>query len=195
MPKISDEAKDARRRQILEAARRCFGEFGYEGATVARLEQATGLSRGAIFNYFGSKDELFLALADADADRLMTLWRDRGFDGLLLAMLDEDPAWLGVYFELGRRLRTDEAFRDRWAKRAPGREQELEEHLRRLQEAGELRGDVSLGTLARFMGIVTDGLAIRLASGAETDDAEAIIALAASATRPARADTPARRSA
>ena len=36
---------------------------GYEGATVARLEQEIGLSRGAIFNYFPSKDALFVELA------------------------------------------------------------------------------------------------------------------------------------
>ncbi len=63
MPKISDERKTERREQILAGARRCFAENGYEGATVARLEEATGLSRGAIFNYFASKEDLFVELA------------------------------------------------------------------------------------------------------------------------------------
>lgn len=36
--------KTERREQILAAARRCFAELGYEGATVVRLEEATGLS-------------------------------------------------------------------------------------------------------------------------------------------------------
>jgi len=52
MPKISEERKTERREQILEGARRCFAEHGYEGATVVRLEREIGLSRGAIFNYF-----------------------------------------------------------------------------------------------------------------------------------------------
>lgn len=43
--------------EILEAARRCFARHGYEGATVRPLEQESGLSRGAIFNYFASKEE------------------------------------------------------------------------------------------------------------------------------------------
>ena len=63
MPKISEERKAERREQILAGARRCFAEHGYEGATVARLEREIGLSRGAIFNYFPSKEELFVELA------------------------------------------------------------------------------------------------------------------------------------
>ena len=63
MPKVSAEHKERRREQILDGARRCFARHGYEGATVARLEQEIGLSRGAIFNYFPSKDALFIELA------------------------------------------------------------------------------------------------------------------------------------
>jgi AcrR family transcriptional regulator len=185
VPKLTDEAKDARREAILGPARRCFAEYGYEGATVARLETATGLSRGAIFNWYASKEELFLALADADAARFASLWLGGGFEDVLRALLDEDPAWLGVYFEVGRRLRTDERFRERWSQRAPDFEQRLEERLRGLQEAGELRSDVGWRTLGRFMGIVADGLAIRRATGFQTDDAEALIAVALSAIRPA----------
>src|SRR5215218_6410294 len=107
MPRVSQDHLDARRRQILDGSRVCFADHGYEGATVRRLEEATGLSRGAIFNYFGSKEQLFLALADRDAERFARQWLDGGFEEVLRALLAEDPAWLGVYFELGRRLRTD----------------------------------------------------------------------------------------
>ena len=78
MPKISDERRTERREQILGGARRCFAEHGYEGATVARLEQAIGLSRGAIFNYFPSKEALFVELAVRDSARISELWTTRG---------------------------------------------------------------------------------------------------------------------
>jgi TetR/AcrR family transcriptional regulator, transcriptional repressor of aconitase len=184
MPKISEEAKEARREAILEAARRCFADHGYEGATVTRLEAGTGFSRGAIFNYFGSKEDLFLALADRDAERFGQQWLDGGFEEVLRTLLSEDPAWLGVYFEVGRRLRTDERFRERWSNRTPDFEQQLAERLQRLQEAGELRTDVGWKTIARFMSIVADGLAIRRATGFQTDDADDLIELAAEAVRP-----------
>jgi AcrR family transcriptional regulator len=185
VPKISETAKEARRETILAAARSCFAEYGYEGATVVRLEHETGLSRGAIFNYFASKEELFLALADRDAERFARLWLDAGFEEVLEALLAEDPAWLGVYFEVGRRLRTDDGFRERWSNRAPDLEQQLERRLQELQAAGELRADVSWRTLGRFMGIVADGLAIRRATGYPTDDADGVIRLATEAVRKA----------
>jgi len=185
VPKLTEEAKEARKEAILGAARRCFADYGYEGATVARLEAATGLSRGAIFNWYGTKEDLFLALADADAARFASMWLECGFEEVLRALLVEDPAWLGVYFEIGRRLRTDASFRERWSQRAPDFERRLEEQLRELQAAGELRGDVAWQTLGRFMGIVADGLAIRRATGFQTDDAEALITVALSAIRPA----------
>ena len=172
MPKLSAEVKEARRQSILEAARRCFAEYGYEGATVTRLEAATGLSRGAIFNYFTSKDELFLALADADAERFARRWLEGGFEEVLRGLLAEDPAWMGVYFEIGRRLR------------APELEQQLEVRIQELQASGELRDDVGWRTLGRFMSIVADGLAIRHTAGFDTADAEALIMIAAGAVRP-----------
>ena len=63
MPKVTQEHLDARRAEILDGARRAFAEHGYDGATVARLEEATGLSRGAIFHYFENKNDLFVELA------------------------------------------------------------------------------------------------------------------------------------
>src|SRR5699024_12342112 len=68
MPRVSQDHMDARRRQILSGARVCFAEYGFEGATVRRLEEATGLGRGAIFHHFDDKDALFLALAHDDAE-------------------------------------------------------------------------------------------------------------------------------
>lgn len=70
MPKVSEDHLAARRSQILSGARRCFAEYGYDGATVRRLEEVTGLSRGAIFHHFKDKDGLFLALAHEDATRM-----------------------------------------------------------------------------------------------------------------------------
>ncbi|MBK1789526.1 helix-turn-helix domain-containing protein, partial [Prauserella cavernicola] len=70
MPRVSQDHLDARRRQILDGARACFGRHGYEGATVRRLEEATQRSRGAIFHHFRDKESLFLALAEDDAARM-----------------------------------------------------------------------------------------------------------------------------
>ncbi|MCP9486216.1 MAG: TetR/AcrR family transcriptional regulator [Gaiellaceae bacterium MAG52_C11] len=192
MPRISEEARNRRRDEILEAARGCFAAYGYEKATVVRLEQATGLSRGAIFNYFPSKDELFLALAERDANRLGRLWADEGLDAVVRALVGEDPAWLGAYLEVGRRLRTDAAFRERWDRRAPEVEEEIKARLERARDAGEIRDDISLDAIGRFIGLVVDGLAMRLAAGFPPPDATEILQLVGDAIRGPASGEPAR---
>ena len=196
MPKISEEARERRRDEILEAARRCFATHGYEGATVVKLEEETGLSRGAIFNYFPSKDEIFLALAERDADRFGRLWADEGLEAVIRAFVEEDPEWLGAYLEVSRRLRTDPGFHARWQQRAPEAEERIEARLVAAREAGEIRDDISLESVGRFVGIALDGLALRLAAGFPAPDAAEFLALLESAIGGrARSRTPPRTSA
>ena len=122
MPKVTAAHKERRREQILDGARRCFAQHGYEGATVARLEQEIGLSRGAIFNYFPSKDALFVELAIEMSRRYTDIWLNEGFRAVLGAIVEADADWLSVQFEATRRVRTDPEFRQLLEER----EQELE---------------------------------------------------------------------
>ena len=85
MPRVTDDHLAARRRQILDGARRCFAQYGYESATVRRLEQTIGLSRGAIFHHFRDKDTLFFELAREDAERMADV---ASREGLIQVMRD-----------------------------------------------------------------------------------------------------------
>src|SRR5262245_14079512 len=49
----------ARRRRILEAARACFGEAGFAGATVSTIAARAGVSNGLLYQFFRSKEHLF----------------------------------------------------------------------------------------------------------------------------------------
>jgi AcrR family transcriptional regulator len=53
---------EARPDDILDAARECFLEEGYSGATVERIARGAGLSKGAVYLYFESKEAMLLAL-------------------------------------------------------------------------------------------------------------------------------------
>src|SRR5215208_5068149 len=77
MPRVSQDYLEAQRAELLEGARRCFAEHGYEEATVVRLEEATGRSRGAIFHHFPTKLDLFLAVLERDAERVAARWETR----------------------------------------------------------------------------------------------------------------------
>lgn len=56
------ESEAERRRQILDAARACFHASGFHAARVDDVAKRAGLSKGAVYFYFPSKDQLFLAL-------------------------------------------------------------------------------------------------------------------------------------
>jgi AcrR family transcriptional regulator len=93
---------------ILQAARRCFGDHGFTGATIRMIAGEAGVDPALVLHYFGAKADLFAAavelpvapseivatLADVDPDRLgETLLR-------MVVGLWEDPegrtAWLGL---------------------------------------------------------------------------------------------------
>jgi TetR/AcrR family transcriptional regulator, transcriptional repressor of aconitase len=169
VPKRSEAHLQARRDQILAGARRAFSQHGYEGATVARLEEEIGLSRGAIFNYYPSKLDLFVALSTEDEARILRTWVEHGFEATLREIAEENPDWLGVYMETGRFLRTDGAFRERWKSRNPELEQVTHDRLAQLQEQGEIRDDVPLEQIGRFVGLLIDGIAVQVSSGFPVD--------------------------
>jgi TetR/AcrR family transcriptional regulator, transcriptional repressor of aconitase len=157
MPKVSEEHKEARREQILAGAQRAFARHGYEGATVARLEEETGLSRGAIFNYFEHKEALFVALVRRSSDRFVEIWLEQGYRALLEAVTQEDPEWLSVQVEAARRVRTDERFREQISRLEDDVVEQREARHARLQEV--TRGDVPIQVVAQFLGMLANGVA------------------------------------
>jgi AcrR family transcriptional regulator len=184
MPKVSDSHRAGRRRQILAGARRAFARHGYEGATVARLEQATGLSRGAIFNYFPDKWSIFYALAEEDNDRLGRLWLEEGYGSVLSFLASEDPDWLGVYLELIRQLRTQPELREQWVRRSPELSKEIELRITEMQQSRELRDDVGSSEIASFLSLLLDGIALQVMSGYPVEDVEPLLRLVSAAIAP-----------
>ena len=185
VPRVSDDQRAARRSQILEGARRCFGEFGYEGATVRRLEEATRLSRGAIFHHFRDKEALFLALAEDDAQRMADVVAEQGLVQVMRDLL-ADPErfeWLGTRLEMSRRLRTDADFRRRWAERSEELIAATNARLRRQKEAGRLRDDVGGEVLQDYLELVLDGLVSRLAGGRGTGNLDRVLDLVEESVR------------
>jgi TetR/AcrR family transcriptional regulator, transcriptional repressor of aconitase len=74
MPKISDERRAERRAQILDAARRCFHGQGLHATSMADIIKASGLSAGAVYGYFASKEDLILATVTSALDGLRELF-------------------------------------------------------------------------------------------------------------------------
>ncbi|WEG12951.1 TetR/AcrR family transcriptional regulator [Pullulanibacillus sp. KACC 23026] len=73
-PKVSDEYKEQKKKALLDSAMTCFAEKGYHAATVDDIVTHSGMSKGAVYNYFKSKEEIYLTLLEkaTEAD-LVTL--------------------------------------------------------------------------------------------------------------------------
>jgi len=92
-----EQTKLANRLAILDAAREVFGEIGFEAATVRDIVRRSGLSVGAFYNYYRSKEEVFEALADDGARRFRPILeaqsaKARDFESYLRAAV-------GAYFD------------------------------------------------------------------------------------------------
>ncbi|HEV2120972.1 MAG TPA: TetR/AcrR family transcriptional regulator [Candidatus Bathyarchaeia archaeon] len=66
MPRVVPEYKEEARTRILTAANQVFGEKGYRQATMDDVAKKLGVSKGALYLYFASKEELFEAICRAE---------------------------------------------------------------------------------------------------------------------------------
>jgi AcrR family transcriptional regulator len=72
MPKVTDAHRAARRRQILDAAGRCFVRNGFHATSMQDVLHEAGLSAGAVYRYFPGKAAIVTAIAEetvADVER------------------------------------------------------------------------------------------------------------------------------
>ncbi|OKP97944.1 TetR family transcriptional regulator [Paenibacillus sp. P46E] len=82
-PKLSSSRKEWRSLQILDAAKRVFTEKGYGAVTLKDIIDEIGMSRGWIYLYYQTKDEIFEALLDH---------QDMEHDRYLELLLESSPS-------------------------------------------------------------------------------------------------------
>jgi AcrR family transcriptional regulator len=100
-----------REREMLAVAAREFGRRGFNGASMDLIAAAAGISKPMLYSYFGSKEGLFVAAAEAAGERLRKRVRavvevpglapDRrlwaGFLEVFAFVEDHRDAWLALY--------------------------------------------------------------------------------------------------
>ena len=104
MPKGSPELTNARKEEIINACERLYQTMGFKEITMQDISAATSFTRTSIYNYFRTKEEIFLALLQRENE----LWI-----GDLAAMMAENDAL------------TKEAFADKFARTLEKRAQLL----------------------------------------------------------------------
>src|SRR5919201_725043 len=59
-----------RRAQLLAVARRLFGRSGFHGVSMDQVAREASVTKPILYDHFNSKEELYVALLDADAQEL-----------------------------------------------------------------------------------------------------------------------------
>jgi len=206
LPKISDQKREARRQQILDAALGCFSENGFHQTGMAEIVQRSGLSPGAVYLYFQSKDDLIEALAtdrhrrEAVLNSAARLPKDP-LEGLR-ALIHAYSAWMADPTGT-QRLRVGvhgwaEALRNERVRTAvvegiDAPRAVITELVERAQHQHLMRNDVSADAVARALIALFQGFVLQAVWGEDIDVA-ACIAVAEQmlrgleiAPRPARA--------
>ncbi|GAB2503638.1 TetR/AcrR family transcriptional regulator [Arenimonas alkanexedens] len=91
--KVSARA-EAQRARILGAARKCFSERGFHGASISAIAESAGISQGLIYRYFTNKAAIIHAITDEQREE-----RREALDGIATCselvdrLLEKIDAW------------------------------------------------------------------------------------------------------
>ena len=70
MARTNAEMSETTRRELLQRARAAFAEHGYNEAPIETVVRAAGMTKGALYHHFGSKQGLFLAVVRDVAEQI-----------------------------------------------------------------------------------------------------------------------------
>jgi AcrR family transcriptional regulator len=160
VPRVSQEHLDARRREILVAAQRCFSRDGFHRTSMQDVFREAGLSAGAVYRYFPAKADIVAAIADESIARVVP-----AIERALAA--DEVPPLPTVVEEVVDSIaslarREDSVVRismSVWAEALRGRVALL---VARMQDAGRLPADSDPEEVARVVFALFPGFIVQL---------------------------------
>ncbi|MFD9001484.1 TetR/AcrR family transcriptional regulator [Streptomyces sp. NPDC059582] len=178
MPKVTQEYMEARRAQILDAARRCFVRDGFHSTSMQDLFAESGLSAGAVYRHFASKDEMITAIVEENMREVLNMvhtvatQRPTSSVGAMMAgVLDivrvktaeENIAGLSV-LAWSESLRNP-ALADKFKHLLAQMRSDLTEVIREHQQSGTLPREVSPEGIAATLSCTLPGYILQLAMG------------------------------
>jgi TetR/AcrR family transcriptional repressor of uid operon len=178
MPKLKPDTQRARREHILDAALTCFARGGFHATTMQEICREAGVSPGALYIYFDSKEALIAGLCERDraefAERFAKLSAAPDFLDALAAIgehyfVDEAPEKQRFVVEMGveatRNPRIAEIFMgvDKYCSHS------FEALFQRLKDEGRIAPRVDIATLAKVFSILGDGMFWRRAIEPDAD--------------------------
>ena len=167
MPKLKPDIQRARREHILDAAEQCFARAGFHRTTMQDICREAGVSPGALYVYFDSKEALIAGICERDrnafAERLAALADTPDFLQALRELGEHyfvhQPAYKNLLcIEIGvestRNPRVGEIHRGVDEFIVSG----FERLFQRMRDEGRIAPDLDAATLARLVAMLGDGL-------------------------------------
>ncbi|SFV11589.1 TetR/AcrR family transcriptional regulator [Pseudoduganella namucuonensis] len=119
-----EESRALTREKLLASAREVVAREGYESASVERIAEEAGFSKGAFYSNFNSKEEIILELLEShslqDVKEITELLGDTKAPAGMIEIIGNwasqrasDPSWGLLALELFRRARRDATFGER----------------------------------------------------------------------------------
>jgi AcrR family transcriptional regulator len=156
---------DLTRAKLLDAAFCEIHRHGFQAASIAKILQDTGLTKGALYHHFPTKQELGLAVVDEVIGARLDEWIFRPLResqrpiATLLEVIDRKACVDGEAVALGCPLNNlmqemsplDATFKERLSRIAIAWGNAVEDALRRGQASGEIRADVDCRAAALFI--------------------------------------------
>jgi AcrR family transcriptional regulator len=172
---VREESRAVYRKAIMEAAIRIFGRMGFSATKIADIAAEAGVATGTLYNYFSSKEDIFLSILDDGRERLAAeldsrttiedpLLRMRELVRVMFEFLEEHGALFTIYMQIGGNptdFRCDTDARDE-----AFRQLILAQFTAALREAGDrVRTDYPPQTLAMALGGLINGTVIHWIEG------------------------------
>ena len=76
MPRLTEATKQARRRQIIDAAFTCFTAKGYSNTSMSDIIKESGLSSGSIYSHFSGKSDILRATVQQRIDMIAAAYQE-----------------------------------------------------------------------------------------------------------------------
>lgn len=152
----------AKREEILDAALAVVASHGYRKASVREIAEAAGLSPAGLLHYFGTKEELFVAILRARDDRDEREYAGEDSTAALLAVVAHNasvPGLVQLYSQLAAEAGDPEhPAHAYFIERTERIESVTRAQVIADQKAGLLRDDVDPAWVVRMLHAVADGL-------------------------------------
>ncbi|MDG6914570.1 MAG: TetR/AcrR family transcriptional regulator [Nitrososphaerota archaeon] len=182
MPKVVPGYKEEAKRTIVQTAAGIFAEKGLHETTMDDVAEKLGVSKGAVYQYFPSKDALFQELCGTASKKVEETLRAHFTGGTVReaaesyidAELDRMEQGLMIMFEAIAECPRNAAVKKMMRSNYSTISEVLAEFLEGLKGEGRLRKDIDAESAAKFLIALRHGVLVSRVQGLPREDAKKV---------------------